>query len=91
MLENAPARLPSIVVKPATTPVPATNNLLEGTMSVLRNSRAIMIITVAMMMIAIIFLNTASFKSLPAKTPIKIPSIIQGSNFQKCGHWAWRW
>jgi hypothetical protein len=87
-LEKAPARFPSIVVIPAMTPVPAANKGLVGTFSDFMISITTIMITVRIIIIAITFLKTASFISLPAYTPIRIPAAIQGTSFQKCFHCA---
>ncbi len=77
-----------MVVNPAAMPVVLANSGCVGTFSDLlasvNTSRPIVRITIS----AITLRNTASSRSLPVYTPIRMPSTIHGISLRKCCHCA---
>ena len=79
-----PAKLPIIVVKPAT----PENNLFLGTSIVFYLAKKNIIITDTIIITAINFLKTTSEISFPIQTPTKTPTTINGKNLKMYCHWA---
>ena len=88
MLENEPARLPTMVVKPAVNPIKPVNAMYCGASLNFRLSHQNMITTEIKITMDMLFLNNSLSISLPMKLARMAPNIINGSNRKRYFHCA---